>query len=89
MVAVFLSLRLVFPSVSHCSGYNGKSYLQHVYALDTMTGKWNVMPVSGQQPPPMCGAATVMRGSDLFVFGQSGGSDARSPRAFHCSADCS
>lgn len=50
-------------------GYNGKSYVQHIYVLDSMTGKWNVVAASGQVPPPMCGAATIIKGNDLFVFG--------------------
>ena len=53
-------------------GFNGKSYVQHIYVLDGMTGKWNVVACTGQAPPPMCGAATVMKGNDLFVFGQCG-----------------
>jgi N-acetylneuraminic acid mutarotase len=52
-------------------GYNGKSFVQHMYVLDSITGKWNILQTSGQVPPPMCGAATVMKGNDLYVFGQS------------------
>jgi N-acetylneuraminic acid mutarotase len=50
-------------------GYNGKSYVKHIYALDGMTGKWTPMHCTGTEPPPMCGAATVLRGNDFFVFG--------------------
>lgn len=49
-------------------GYNGKSFVQHMYVLDSVTGKWNILQVSGQSPPPMCGAATVLKGNDLYVF---------------------
>ena len=50
-------------------GFNGKSYVQHIYVLDSMTGKWSIVAASGQVPPPMCGAATVIKGNELFVFG--------------------
>jgi hypothetical protein len=36
-------------------GYNGKSFVQHMYVLDSITGKWNILQTSGQVPPPMCG----------------------------------
>ena len=51
-------------------GFNGKTYVQFMYELNTQTGKWNVVPASGQAPPPMCGAATVIKGHEFFVFGQ-------------------
>lgn len=66
-----LSLCLSLPP----GGYDGKTFMQHMYGLDSVTGKWNVVPAQGTAPPPMCGAATVLAGNDLFVFGQEQGED--------------
>lgn len=58
------SFLFLFPG-----GYNGKTFVQYMYVLDGMTGKWNILQATGTPPPPMCGAATVLRGNELFVFG--------------------
>lgn len=68
--AALLTAISLLPCAHMTGGFNGKSYVQHLYVLDGMTGKWNVVAVTGQAPPPMCGAATVIKGNELFVFGQ-------------------
>jgi len=50
-------------------GYNGKTFVPNIFSLDGLTGKWSAMHCTGQAPPPMCGAATVLRGNEFFVFG--------------------
>ena len=48
---------------------SGKTFVQYMYVLDSYTGKWNILQASGRAPPPMCGAALVLKGNDVLVFG--------------------
>jgi len=49
-------------------GYNGGTFYPHMNQLETNSGTWNVVQVSGDIPPPTCGCACVVFGPYLYAF---------------------